>query len=223
MILEELRRINKHIKIKEIDSKGFSKYGRIINEFDFTNLIKFMEENTEIPEEGNVYKASVPEMERDRINDELSNIFYGGIPIQIGFCNGRNFSLNGLEYHKCSEINVAATDIILLLGNVQDIKNNTYEASNVEAFFIPKGIAVEIYQTTLHFAPCKTSEKGFKCIIILPKGTNTPLKEISNTKGQESELLFMVNKWLLVHPAKKNLVEKGAHVGILGENIEIII
>lgn len=223
MLLEKLRKLNRHIEIKNIDSKDFNRYGRIINEFDFTNLIKYMEKNTQIPREGNVYTASVVDMERDKINNELSNIFYGGMPIQIGFCNGRNGALNGLEYHKSSEINVAVTDMILLLGKVQDIKNNIYEARNVEAFFVPKGMSIEMYQTTLHFAPCKTCEDGFKCIVILPRGTNTPLNKSNNVKGEESELLFMMNKWLLVHPSRKALVEKGAHVGILGENIQINI
>lgn len=223
MLLEELKSLNKHIEIKNMDSEEFTRYGCIINGFDFTGLIGYMEENTEIPEVGNVYIASDIEMEKDIIKDELSHIFYGEMPIQIGFCNGRNSSLNGLEYHRGSEINVAVTDMVLLLGSVQDIKSNTYESGNIEAFFIPKGTALEMYQTTLHFAPCKTCEEGFKCIVILPRGTNTPLDRQSKIKGEERELLFMKNKWLLVHPSRKILVEKGAHVGILGQNIKINI
>lgn len=223
MSLEKLKGLNSHIEIKNIDSGEFNKYGRIIDEFDFTNLIKYMERNTKIPEEGNLYRASVIDMERDGIRDKLAQIFYGEMPIQIGFCNGKNSTLNGMEYHKGSEINVAVTDMILLLGRVQDIEDNTYESHKVEAFFIPRGAAIEIYQTTLHFAPCKTRREGFKCIVILPRETNTPLNNQREALGKEGELLFMRNKWLLVHQSRKLLIDKGAHVGILGDNIEIRI
>ena len=46
------------------------------------------------------------------------------MPIQIGYCNGPNSTLNGLEYHKSSEINIAITDMVLLLGKVQEVENN---------------------------------------------------------------------------------------------------
>ena len=43
---------------------------------------------------------------------------FGEMEIQIGYCNGHNSMLNALEYHKSSEINVAATDAVLLLGSI---------------------------------------------------------------------------------------------------------
>lgn len=223
--MEKLKELNKHIKINKITSSRFKQYGRIIpqNELDFSQLINYMNENVFIPDEGNVYEPSNYEMEKMPIYNELVQKFYGGMPAQIGFCNGNNSSLNGLEYHKSSEINVAVTDMILLLGKVQDINNNTYESKNIEAFFVPKGKAVELYQTTLHFSPCKTQKDGFKCIVILPKGTNTAINIEKNTnkKLQEAQLLFMKNKWLLVHPSNKRMIEKGAHIGIKGDNIKI--
>lgn len=50
----------------------------------------------------------------------LSNNIYGGMPIQIGYCNGTNTKLNCLEYHRDSEIDIAADDVVLLLGRQQD-------------------------------------------------------------------------------------------------------
>ena len=52
---------------------------------------------------------------------ELAEITYGELPIQIGYCNGHNCMLNALEYHRSSEVNVAATDAVLMLGSQQDI------------------------------------------------------------------------------------------------------
>lgn len=220
MDFNELKNINSHIEIKHITDKEFLKYGKIIYEYDFSNLIGYMKSSTSIPDEGNIYMASVEGLETFEINNILEEELYGGMPIEIGYCNGRNSTLNGLEYHKGSEINVAVTDMILLLGKLQDIENNCYESKKVEAFFVPEGTAIEMYQTTLHFGPCKTYDEGFKCIVILPKGTNFPL-EIKTDRKIKDELLFAKNKWLLVHPERTALIEKGAHIGIKGENIEI--
>jgi hypothetical protein len=222
MDIEKLRTLNSHIEIKHMNSEAFKKYGKIIVEYDFSEIINYMEERTEIPRDGNVYVASVADMESLNIKKDIEEFFYGEMAIQIGYCNGMNSTLNGLEYHKSSEINVAVTDIILLLGSIQDISENKYESSKVEAFYIPRGASVEIYGTTLHFAPCKLSEEGFKCVVILPKGTNLEISK-EGKKTKEGELLFMKNKWLIVHPSRKVLVDKGGYVGILGENIEIKI
>ena len=43
------------------------------------------------------------------------------MPIQIGYCNGNNNKLNGLEYHRDSEINIAVTDMVLMIGMEQDL------------------------------------------------------------------------------------------------------
>lgn len=220
MNFNRLKEINCHIEIKHITDESFLKYGRIIEDYDFTTMINYMKAITSIPAEGNVYVASLADMEQLEIKDKLEEEFYGGMPIEIGYCNGRNSTLNGLEYHKGSEINVAVTDMVLLLGMVQDIKDNSYKSDRIEAFFVPEGTAIEMYQTTLHFGPCKTSSEGFKCVVILPRGTNFPLDKKNNGQG-EGTLLFAKNKWLLVHPSRTLLVNKGAHIGIKGENIEI--
>jgi hypothetical protein len=160
-------------------------------------------------------------MENTIIKNQLQEAFYGDMPIQIGYCNGPNSTLNGLEYHKSSEINIAITDMVLLLGKVQDVEDNFFNSNDVIAFFIPKGTAVELYSTTLHFAPCKVNNEGFKTIVILPKGTNDPLLSNIQKRTKEDELLFMKNKWLIAHPEREQLINKGAHPGIKGENIKV--
>ncbi|QFT88146.1 hypothetical protein FIU87_05800 [Bacillus sp. THAF10] len=218
--LELLKSLNANLSIFHTDDKEFIPFGRIVEEFDVSNYFNYMT-NTEIPKEGNVYMASISEMEHDATSSKIKDNFFGGMDIQVGYCNGVNSTLNGLEYHKSSEINVACTDMVLLLGKLQDIANNTFSSENVTGFFVPKGKAVELYATTLHFAPCKVQDEGFKTVVILPKGTNEPLEEGLERKSKEDELLFMKNKWLLAHPERKVLMEKGAHPGINGVNIEI--
>jgi len=217
---EHLKTLNHHISFYHVNETAFAPYGKVINNYNFEELDPYMNQQ-DIPKEGNVYVPSVTEMEETVIKEQIQSNFYGQLPIQIGYCNGVNSTLNGLEYHKCSEINYALTDIVLLLGKLQSIKNNQYDASDIEAFFIPKGTAVELYATTLHFAPCKISDKGFKVVVVLPEGTNQPLKKEIVKRTEEDSLLFMTNKWLLAHPDRELLISRGAYPGIKGENIQI--
>ena len=79
---------------------------------------------------------------------------------KIGYCNGDNHKLNALEYHRSSELDIAQTDLILLLGMQQDIENgDIYDTSKVEAFLVPAGTGVELYATTLRYAPCKKPDE----------------------------------------------------------------
>lgn len=220
MQIKEIQAKNSHIEIKDVHCEAFLKYGKVLNEYDFSDLITYLEEKTEVPAQGNAYIGSVEDLEGFDVKRQVEEEIYGEVPIQIGYCNGNNATLNGLEYHKCSEIDIAATDLVLLLGCVQDISNNQYDAAKVEAFYLAKGDAIELYATTLHFAPCKLSDAGFKSVIILTSETNTPLSKTQKRTG-EGQLLFMKNKWLLVHESRQVLIDKGAHVGIIGENIEV--
>ena len=165
-----------------------------------------------------VYVPSVEAMEILPEAVDVCRKGFGGLPIQIGYCNGDNHKLNALEYHRSSEIDIAATDLILLLGCQQDIEaDDTYDTSKVEAFFVPAGTAVELYATTLHYAPCSAQEGGFRCVIVLPKGTNEDLT-FEPAKEGENRLLTAVNKWLIAH---EEAGIEGAFCGLKGANTEV--
>lgn len=206
------------LQIKRIMDKSFVKYGRVITEYDVTPLLKAME-NTPLLEEV-VYVPSVKELERLPVFKQLESGMFGGIPIQIGYCNGHNHLLNAVEYHRNSEINIAVTDMILILGMQQDMNSDfTYETSKMEAFLVPAGTTVELYATTLHYAPCGVSGNGFKDIIILPRDTNTDLDNVPSKNGEEA-LLFAKNKWLIGHK-ESGLESDGAFIGLIGENLSV--
>ena len=206
------------LQIKRIMDKSFVKYGRVITEYDVTPLLKAME-NTPLLEEV-VYVPSVEELERVPVAEQLESGMFGGIPIQIGYCNGHNHLLNAVEYHRNSEVNIAVTDMILILGIEQDLNPDfTYETSKMEAFLVPAGTTVELYATTLHYAPCGVSGNGFKDIIILPRDTNTDLDNVPSKNGEEA-LLFAKNKWLIGHK-ESGLESDGAFIGLIGENLSV--
>lgn len=218
-MLKRLNQVN-DIEINSVFDGEFSAYGRVLSGYDFSDLIAFAESNTEIPENGNVYVPSVPEMEKYPICSMVKNTIFGESEIQIGFCNGRNTTYNGFEYHKSPEINIAVTDFMLVLGHSYEIENNTYKIEQAKVFFVPNGTAIEMFGTTLHLSPCRTRDEGFKDIVILPKGTNTPLENKTIT-DDESKLLLQKNKWVIAHPGREPLIRQGAVAGVIGENKEL--
>ena len=182
------------MKIQKVTDPAFRKYGQVLEGYDFTGLIKEMK-HTPVPEDV-IYVPSVEELEALDIMKDLQNKGYGGLPVQIGYCNGHNKKLNAVEYHRNSEINVAVTDLVLLIGHQQDIEpDHTYDTSKIEAFLVPAGTGIEVYATTLHYAPCHVNEGGFQCVVVLPKGTNTDLTFQTEKTGEDS-LMTAKNKWL---------------------------
>lgn len=220
MMLAHLNQVNDN-KIYSVRDPEFASFGRIVTGYDFSGLISYMEKNTEIPKQGNQYIPSDAQMEQDPVMKELRDGFYGGMDIQIGYCNGRNTTYNGFEYHKGSEINIAVTDFMLVLGHVWEIENNTYRSEDVHIFFVEKGTALEMYQTTLHLSPCRVCDEGFKDIVVLPRGTNTPLERKPESVEAEGRLLLQKNKWVIAHPEREPLIRQGAFPGFLGENKEL--
>ena len=219
MNLERLNLVN-DVKVYSVRDEFFASYGKVIDA-DFSELTSWLNKNTAIPESGNIYVPSASAMEQMPIASQIKNELYGGMDIQIGYCNGRNTTYNGFEYHKGSEINVAATDFMLVLGHIWEIKDNTYKVEDARVFFVEEGTAIEMYQTTLHLSPCRTTDSGFRDVVVLPKGTNTPLAEKpSNPKG-EARLLLQKNKWVIAHPNREPLIKQGAFAGLIGENKEL--
>ena len=202
------------MEIIKVTDPRFKKYGRVIDDIDFSELIDTMLKETPL-RDGVDYVPGLPVLEALPVAKELQSKTYGELPIQVGYCNGHNTMLNALEYHRSSEINVAATDAVLMLGWQQDISEDfVYDTSKVEAFLIPAGTAVEVYATTLHYAPCDIDNKGFKVTVVLPKGTNLDLDDAH--KGGEDGHLTAKNKWLLGHP--EGGLPEGSPMGLVGKN-----
>lgn len=139
---------------------------------------------------------------------------FAELPIQAGWCFGGNRMMNAMEWHKSSEIVVACTDCVLLLGRHKDIEDDCYDSAKCIALYLNEGEAVELLPMTLHFAPLPV-QQFFKAGIILLKGTNAPLTNgICGTR-------FAQNKWMLVHKDYRNAVEAGGKIGVIGENITL--
>lgn len=204
------------MKQRSVSDPEFGTYGRVIDGYQIAELMTEMMK-TPLPADV-IYVASVPELEELSVAVEMAAGIYGQMPIQVGFCNGHNTKLNALEYHRDSEINLAVTDLVLLIGRQQDITRDfTYDTNLVEAFFVPAGTLIEIYATTLHYAPCQVDDGGFRCVVVLPQGTNEDLTTLAEAKCMEEKLLFARNKWLVGHEEAGLPAE--AWIGLKGKNI----
>lgn len=207
------------MKIHSITDKKFQKYGSIVQGYDFSQLLDEMRK-IPIPQEGIDYVASESGLEALPVFEQIQSGFYGGMPAALGYCMGHNQKLNALEYHRGSELNIAVTDYIVLIGSLQDVDEEfNYDTSLVEAFYVPAGAAVEFYATTLHYCACHVQEEGYAHATFLPKGTNTPLEEGFVPRTEEDKLLLEKNKWMLVHAEGGFGPE--VPVKLKGENLKI--
>lgn len=207
------------MKIQSVFSAAFLPYGKVLTEYAVDDCVAALQ-SLPCPDQGVDYHPSEPALEALPLAAQLRDGFYGGMPIQMGLCNGHNGTLNCLEYHRDSEVDIFADEAVLLVAHQWQIRGGTLDTSCVKAFAVPAGHAVELYATTLHYAPCTPQEgQCFRACIVLPRGTNTEAPKTPRT-GAEGALLWARNKWLLAHPDSPEAAA-GAFVGLTGENLRL--
>ncbi len=137
MIVEKLKALNPEIEFYTIDSPEFADFGRRITDIDPADIIKAAGD-IELPAEGTKYYPSVDAFEKLKIAEEVKNLCYGELDCQMGYCCGYNSLLNAWEWHTGSEINVAVTDIVLILAKLGEVKDNRIDSSKAKAFLLKK-------------------------------------------------------------------------------------
>lgn len=223
-ILDKLRAENPKLDIHSVSDPLFARYGRLLEGYKPDDVIS--RARGILPHsEDVVYEPSVPTLEEPAdFNTAIEQRVFGGVPVQVGWCYGQNLHMGALEYHKGSEVNACLTDVLLLVGHVQDVsfgQEITYDAGGVEAFYAPQDSVIELSPWNLHFAPIHVREgEQFATLVYLPLRTNEPLPYEVEKVG-ESRLLFAINKWLIAHPDAEALIEEGAYPGITGSDIEV--
>ena len=199
---------------------AFKSYGRVVTGLDAEKQSILAALRTTPLPDGVGYVPEEPLLQSLPAAQAVQDHLFGGMPCQLGWCNGHNTRLNCLEYHRDSEFNLGTEDFILLLARLDEVENGRLDTAKVRAFRVPAGVLVEIYATTLHYAPCHADPaRGFRVLVALPKGTNTA-KPALPPSGGEDALLWARNKWLLAHPDSAEAAQ-GAIVGLLGRNIDL--
>ena len=101
------------MEIQKVTDTAFAKYGKVMSDIPVERILKEME-HTPLPEDV-IYVPSVEALEVLPDAVAVREKGFGGLPVQIGYCNGSNVKLNALEYHRSSEIDIAVTDLICCL------------------------------------------------------------------------------------------------------------
>lgn len=206
------------MEILSVNSPEFLPYGRVVEGFPVEEILEALAQTPQ--PEGVGYVPSDPLLQELPAAVEVSESLYGGMPVQMGWCNGHNTKLNCLEYHRDSEFTLGTEDFILLLAREDDIVDGVLDTKKVKAFRAPAGAMVEVYATTLHYAPCHVDAgKGFRVLVALPEGTNTARPRFE-PRTEEDKRLWACNKWLLAHPESSEAAQ-GAYVGLRGVNIDL--
>ena len=220
MILDSLRAKNPALRLACVTDAAFAPYGRVLPLKDSGALHRALSD-TPIPDEGNRYVASLDTLEAVcEAAGALSP--FGGMATQAGYCNGRGHRLNALEYHKCSEVNFSTTGLVLLLALPEEMADGRLDSAAVRGFYLPPDVAIEVYPRVGHFAPCRVSEDGFQCLVVLERGVNSPIDVPGPGADGEDKLLWMRGKWMTCH-AESPQAENGAFIGITGENWDLEI
>ena len=208
------------MKIYSVNDPEFKPYGRVVTGLEAAKAEILQALATTPLPEATDYVAEEPVLQGLPAMVEVSEHLFGGMPVQLGWCNGHNTKLNCLEYHRDSEFNLGTEDFVLLLARQEEIAGGKLDTAKVKAFRVPAGTLVEVYATTLHYAPCHVdAAKGFRVLVALPKGTNTAKPAIKNDGGDDPQL-WACNKWLLAHPDSAE-AKAGAYVGLVGQNVHI--
>ena len=211
-MLDKLKKVN-DIEIKSVFDSDFDSYGTVID-LDTEEIIKAAEK-FDMPQDV-IYMPSTPEFEALPVAETIKNEFFGTLPTQIGYCYGHSTMLNATEWHTSSEVNIAVTDLVIIIAHRWDIKDGKIDSSKFKGFFVPKGTALEVFATTLHYSPCQVSDYGFRWVVALPKNTNTELETSVSDKK-----LIAKSKWVLAHVENEEEIRKGTYAGIVGINHRI--
>lgn len=208
------------MRIYSVFDSEFKPFGQVVTGMDDT-VAEILSVLKDAPQGSGVdYVPEYEPLQELPAMVEVSEHCYGGMPVQLGWCNGFNTKLNCLEYHRDSEFNLGTEDFLLLLARQDEIVDGILDTSKVKAFRVPAGVLIEVFATSLHYAPCHCDpSRGFRVLVALPMGTNTEKPDIT-PRSPEDKLLWARNKWLLAHP-ESGEARQGAYIGLAGENIDI--
>ena len=206
------------MQIYSVYDEAFKPYGRVVTGYDTDGILAALKKTPVT--DAVVYVPGDASVEAAPGAAAVMEGLFGGMPCQLGWCNGHNTKLNCLEWHRDSEFNLGTQDFILLLAKLDDIVDGKLDTAKAKAFKAPAGVLVEVYATSLHYAPCHVNrEAGFQVLVALPKDTNTDFRPDRGANTLDATL-WARNKWLLAH-AESAEAKDGAYVGLTGVNLDI--
>ncbi|WP_412989811.1 DUF4867 family protein [Pediococcus siamensis] len=217
--LDEIRKANPDKTIYDVNSEAFADFGLVYKQYDLSKVTAYMDSHIEIPTDHNDYVPDDETLEKDATIQQIAADVYAGMPISAGPCVGQSTSFSAIEFHQGSEVNIAFTDVVMVLGKRRDIHDYEYDAeTHAKLFFVPAGTVFEMYSDTLHYSPCKVDESGFKVIVMVLQGTNQPLP--AGFKAT-NKMIVKQNKFQMAHASRTDKIAQGILPGVKGKLIDI--
>ncbi|MCD7838286.1 MAG: DUF4867 family protein [Clostridiales bacterium] len=218
-ILMALRSANPNLLIEEVTDPSFRQYGQLLPHFQFPEMKRYIYEETPIPAD----VTCSPELMAMDEAIQITQYVYGETACQVGYFSDSPDHMNALEYHKCSELLVEFEPCVIIVGQIWQIEQDRLNAADLKVFYVPADTCLELYATTLHFAPCAATTAGVRQVVCQTATTNTPLHhpERRDLTG-ENKYLLQRNKWVIAHKDAAPMFDETVWMGIEGENLAVI-
>ena len=205
------------MKIFSVTDPEFKPYGRVVTGLDTAKAeILAALANTPLPAATD-YVAEDAALQELPAAVEVSEHLFGGMPCQLGWCNGHNTYLNCLEYHRDSEVQSGYRRFCAVA--CQAGGNRGRQAGHRQRSRRSASRQAHWWKSTPRRCTTRpamwTQPKGTRVLVALPKGTNTAKPAIKNDGGDDPQL-WACNKWLLAHPDSAE-AKAGAYVGLVGK------
>lgn len=192
-MLEKLKKLNPDIEIFDVTSEEFTTFGRIIKGMDVTEIITEAKKIEMIGNDSN-YKPSVEAFEKLNIAGEIKIKLFGESEIQVGYCWGYNSIFGATEWHTSSEINIAVTDLLIIVGHVWDVKDNTIDTSKFRLSMFIRVQFWSVMQQLCIMAPVRLKNKDLGGLLLFRKAQirNLKVNMKINFCGQKTNGLFVM-------------------------------
>jgi len=217
-MLDKLRSCNPGLEINEVSSPGFAVYGKVHPSVELPEMERFIYSVERSHDE--FYVPCEEKLMALDEADQFKSDLFGQVPCQVGWYYGNGTKLNAIEYHKCSEVLYEFEPCVLILGLLWDIKDDSLDTASMKVFYVPANTCVELYATTLHYAPCRAGSEPVMQIVAQSMYTNTPLLTPAEGNERENKYLLQRNKWVLIHPEAVEIIPDG-FIGLRGDNITV--
>jgi hypothetical protein len=223
--IQALNELNPDVGIQPVTAPGFLAFGRLYGRYRADALAAGLHVAA------SVHRRLIHEPSaltgdrsiRENLFPYICRAFGGLESLQIGWIGGRNKKCTMLEYHKCPQLVLAYTEMLMLLGHSTDIQMPaaTYDLSLLNIFYVPRGTIFEIHPLVLHGLPIHLSEEeGFLCVEVHPEGTNDFLKfDLQNCDA--GPMLSARNRWVITHPSDHSSNRVTTHGGLRGRSIKL--
>ena len=131
------------MEILSVLDPAFKPYGRVVEGYPVDGLLAALK-TTPLPD-AVAYTPRDEALHAAANAEAIGEALFGGMPFQLGWCNGHNTRLNCLEYHRDSEFNLGTEAFILLLAKQDEMENGVLDTAKVRAFRVPAGVLIEVY------------------------------------------------------------------------------